>query len=172
MIANLLEARVSLGSNERGFSLMEVLGVVVIIGIVAGIAIPSWFSIVDSRRVDSATSQLTSDLRLANSRATNRGVDWEIVLPPMGGSSYCYKIHEVGDSTTPCKPLPASTQVNTTSQVTIKFSPKGSALVTPSSITNAQGISSIAVNSTTTASNSRTLKLLNNTSVVDTRGRL
>jgi type II secretory pathway pseudopilin PulG len=49
-----------------------VLIVIAIMGILAAIAIPMWWNIVESRRVDSATNQVISDLRLAHSAATNR----------------------------------------------------------------------------------------------------
>lgn len=156
---------------ERGFTLTEVIAVVVIFGVVAAIAIPSWFNIVDSSRVDSATSQLASDLRLANARATNRLANWQVVLPPKGGSSYCYTVSKVGNPPPPCTSLPRNTQVDTTSAITITFSSDGSASVSPPSII-INGISSITVNSTANPSHSRTLKLVNATSVVDTRGRL
>ena len=60
----------------------EVMITIIILGILAGIAIPSWFGIVESRAVDSATNQLTADIRLAHTSATNRLTDWAIVTNP------------------------------------------------------------------------------------------
>jgi prepilin-type N-terminal cleavage/methylation domain-containing protein len=57
---------------ERGFTLPEVLVVIVLMGIVFAIATSTWFGVIESRRVDSATNQVASDLRLAHSAATNR----------------------------------------------------------------------------------------------------
>jgi prepilin-type N-terminal cleavage/methylation domain-containing protein len=57
---------------ERGFTLPEVMITIVIMGILAAIAVPSWFGVVEGRNVDSATNQLASDLRLAHTSATNR----------------------------------------------------------------------------------------------------
>jgi prepilin-type N-terminal cleavage/methylation domain-containing protein len=67
-----------LRSNERGFTLPEVLVVIVLMGIVLAIATSSWNGVVESREVDSATNQVASDLRLANTRATNRLVNYRV----------------------------------------------------------------------------------------------
>jgi prepilin-type N-terminal cleavage/methylation domain-containing protein len=63
---------------ERGFTLPEVLIVIVLMGIILTIASATWFGIVESRRVDSATNQMVSDLRLAHTSATNRLAPWRI----------------------------------------------------------------------------------------------
>jgi len=66
--------------DGAGFTLPEVLIVIVILGILAGIAIPSWFGIVEGRRVDSAANQVAADLRLAHGRATNQLTDWRVIF--------------------------------------------------------------------------------------------
>ena len=58
--------------DERGFTLVEVMLLLFIMGIVFAIASSTWFGVVESRRVDSATNQLAADLRQAHTRATNR----------------------------------------------------------------------------------------------------
>ena len=70
----------SASKDEAGFTLPEVLITIVIMGILAGIAIPSWFGIVESRRVDSAANQVAADLRLSHGRATNQLTDWRVVF--------------------------------------------------------------------------------------------
>jgi prepilin-type N-terminal cleavage/methylation domain-containing protein len=50
-------------SEERGFTLPEVLITIVIMGIVFAIASSSWFSTIERRAVDT-TNQLVADLRL------------------------------------------------------------------------------------------------------------
>lgn len=64
----------------------EVTIVIVLMGIVLAIASGSWFGVVESRQVDSATNQLVSDLRLAHSKATNQLATWRVVLNPDRGA--------------------------------------------------------------------------------------
>ena len=66
--------------DGAGFTLPEVLITIVVMGILAGIAVPSWFGIVESRRVDSAANQVAADLRLSHGRATNQLTDWRVVF--------------------------------------------------------------------------------------------
>jgi len=72
--------------DERGFTLVEVLVTIILMGIVFGIASSTWFGLVESRRVDSATNQLAADLRLAHSKATNRLTSQTVTLTT--GSEY------------------------------------------------------------------------------------
>lgn len=76
-----------LRDSEGGFTLPEVLITIAILGILVAIAVPTWQSVVEGRRVDSATNQFASDLRLAHSRATNQLNNWEVRYT-VGSSSY------------------------------------------------------------------------------------
>ena len=69
-------------ADHSGFTLPEMTIVIVIMGIVLAISSASWFGAVESRRVDSATNQLVSDLRLAHSKATNRVAEHYIAYVP------------------------------------------------------------------------------------------
>lgn len=105
---------------ERGFTLPEVLITIVIIGILAAIAIPSWQAIVEGRQVDSATNQLVSDLRLANSKTTNQLTPYRVELT---NASSMYQFGPVG-SLAP-RTLPDNVKVST-SLTTLEFKPDGS----------------------------------------------
>lgn len=72
----------SLGINERGFTLPEVLITIVIMGILFAIASSTWFSVVESRRVNAATNQIVADMRLAHSKSVNGLASWRVVLVP------------------------------------------------------------------------------------------
>lgn len=56
--------------------------VIVVMGILAAIAVPSWFGMVERRAVDSATNQFAADLRLAHTKATNRLKEYAVVTDP------------------------------------------------------------------------------------------
>ena len=67
---------------ERGFTLPELTIVIVIMAIVFATASSTWFATIESRKVDSATNQVVSDLRLAHTSATNRLTPWRVQWPP------------------------------------------------------------------------------------------
>lgn len=71
--------------DEHGFTLVELVIVIVLLGIVLAISSSSWFGVVEGRQVDSATNQLAADLRQAHSKATNRLASQTVTLT--GGSS-------------------------------------------------------------------------------------
>lgn len=76
----LWEAR--LRKSEEGFTLPELMATIAILGILVAIAVIIWLGILEQRRVDAATNQLVSDLRLAHNSATNQLTDWRVVLDP------------------------------------------------------------------------------------------
>lgn len=76
------EKLVHIREDEQGFTLPEVLTTIAILGILIAIAIIIWLGLLEQRRVDAATNQLVSDLRLAHTRAANQLTDWRVVLVP------------------------------------------------------------------------------------------
>ncbi|CAN5888151.1 hypothetical protein BH23ACT11_BH23ACT11_16010 [soil metagenome] len=68
--------------QEQGFTLPEVMTTIAVLGILVAIAVVIWLGIIEQRRVDAATNQLVSDLRLAHGSATNQLTDWRVVLDP------------------------------------------------------------------------------------------
>jgi len=75
------------GQNiEAGFTLMEAMIVVVIVGIMATIAAPSFSGIIASGRVSATANDLVSDLMLARSTASANG-RLAVVCPSTDGTS-------------------------------------------------------------------------------------
>lgn len=58
--------------SQAGFTLIEVLVVVIIAAVLAGIAAPSWFSFLNRQRVGSVRSDLVQNLRSAQQIAIQR----------------------------------------------------------------------------------------------------
>jgi type IV fimbrial biogenesis protein FimT len=113
--------------DERGFTLVEVMVTIIMMGIVFAIASASWFDVVESRQVDSATNQLAADMRLAHSRATNRLEDWQIVL---ADDSSIYTIGPVGSpADQDLDDDPAGDEVVVDTAATITFKGDGSAVL-------------------------------------------
>lgn len=113
--------------SERGFTLPEVLIVIVLMGITFGIATSSWFGTIESRRVDSATNQMVSDLRLAHTSATNRLVNWRVEIVT---GTRNYRIGPAG-STLSSRALPDGAKL-TTGVSAIEFKSDGGAQLTGS----------------------------------------
>ena len=58
--------------KNTGFTLIEIMVTVAIVGIFASIAIPSFSSLIENNRVNTATNELVSNLLLARSEALKR----------------------------------------------------------------------------------------------------
>ena len=111
--------------EERGFTLPEVLVTVIILSMLFGIATSTWFNVVESRRVDSATNQVAADMRLAHTSASNRLVPWRVVLTT-GTASY-QLVRQSSPTSTNTRSLPDGTEIGTT--ITVQFAADGSASV-------------------------------------------
>jgi type IV fimbrial biogenesis protein FimT len=93
--------------HEHGFTLMEVMITILIMGIVFGIASSTWFGVVESRRVDSATNQMVSELHFAHNSSTNRLEDWKVDLQ---ANSRTYSIGPCPDPDVCAAPLPPASE--------------------------------------------------------------
>jgi type IV fimbrial biogenesis protein FimT len=150
--------------DERGFTLAEVMVVIVMMGIVAAMAIYTWFGAVESRRVDSATNQVATDLRLANTQATNRLADSNFTTPdptpPVGVVPL--STYEIGPAgAVASDKLPDRTRI--AAATNIKFMANGSAQVI-SGPAAAGGIITITVRSSNNAANNHTIQINTTTS--------
>ncbi len=117
-----------LRGDERGFTLPEVMIVTVLMSILFSIASSTWFGVVESSRVDSATNQVAADLRLAHTSASNQLTDWRVVYGLNGtpvscgtvDADYCLiKLSSVAPAT------PAPTEV----QHTPRYLPNGTTIL-------------------------------------------
>ena len=70
--------------SVRGFSLLELMVVVAIVAILAGLATPSFIELLRSNRLASASSALQVSLNLARSEAVKRGADARVTVVANG----------------------------------------------------------------------------------------
>lgn len=78
--------------NNKGFTLLETLVIIVIIGILAALAIPSWLSFVTRQRVGSANGRVLQILMAAKSQATTDKIDWQVSFRPTP-DGFEYSLH-------------------------------------------------------------------------------
>lgn len=76
-----------LPSRGGGFSLVESLSVIAVLGVLAGVAVPSLQSVGGSMRVSSASNELLADLLLARSEAAKRKT--RVVVCKSGDGQAC-----------------------------------------------------------------------------------
>ena len=136
--------------SERGFTLMELVIVITIMGIVFAIASSTWFGAVEDRRVDSGTNRLAADLRQAHSIATNRLAGQTITLAA-GQSEYTLPNGNTADLDDNGGTGPAGDVISVAANSTVVFHADGSAQIT--------GANPITVQATNDPTNNHTIQI-------------
>lgn len=85
--------------TNLGFTLIEVLFVMAMVGILMAIAAPSWLGFVDNQRLNSAQSRAFSTLRLAQSNAKRDQLMWQATFRNTATFAQ-YAIHKTPTGTT------------------------------------------------------------------------
>ena len=65
--------RITQGTTAQGFTLVELLVCLALLGVISSFAIPSWQRLQERSRIDAARDQLMHDLQAARIRAVQRG---------------------------------------------------------------------------------------------------
>jgi prepilin-type N-terminal cleavage/methylation domain-containing protein len=103
-------------ADEAGFTLMEVMVVVAIIGILASIAIPNFSAWMAKRQLDSLAREILADFQWARSEAISRGRTVQIVLD---GATDSYRVADShGNVIVPEKRMPEGIDLTTTEDTT------------------------------------------------------
>jgi prepilin-type N-terminal cleavage/methylation domain-containing protein len=145
--------------HEHGFTLAEVLITIIVMGIVFAIATSTWFGVIESRRVESASNQIVADLRVANTKATNQLRNWEVNLT---NDSSIYSMGPTGSlSSHDLDDDPMSHRVVPDTAVSIVFKPDGSATITP------VGANTFKIKSSRDANKCHTIQVTESTSRIN-----
>jgi len=65
-------------SSIQGFTLLEVLAITVILGILAGIAAPSWFGFMERQRLNVAQDEIFRAIQQAQQKARQESTSWQV----------------------------------------------------------------------------------------------
>ncbi|MEO0767914.1 MAG: prepilin-type N-terminal cleavage/methylation domain-containing protein [Cyanobacteria bacterium J06649_4] len=66
--------------TERGFTLFELLTVIVVIGAIAALAMPTWLNFLEGRRLTTGRDQLYSKLRDTQEKAKSESIEWQFSI--------------------------------------------------------------------------------------------
>jgi type II secretory pathway pseudopilin PulG len=140
--------------------------VILLMGVVLAIASSSWLGAIQSRKVDSATNQVASDLRFAHSQATNRLADSNFTTPdptPPAGA-VPLSTYEIGPAGAVASDrLPSGSQISVATN--IKFKADGTAEVV-SGPAPVGGFITVTVRSSTDATKNHDIQINTATSRV------
>ena len=114
-------------SGARGFTLVEILVTVALIGIISAIAIPDWGTVLLTFRLNGATRQVQSELHRIKMKAVNENVNFRLVYSDKANS---YQVQRDG-TLVETKVLPEGIELRTaTSPLTLEFTPRGTPNIT------------------------------------------
>ncbi|HYT54284.1 MAG TPA: GspH/FimT family pseudopilin [Verrucomicrobiae bacterium] len=117
----------------NGFSMIELIVVMAVMGIAAAIALPNWNSLLPNYALNNATRQVQSELHSIKMRAAAENIGFQFAYT-QGASGYTI---QRDSKTLVTKPLAEGTTI--TEQGTISFSPRGTASGNRVRLRNANG---------------------------------
>ncbi|WP_017651773.1 GspH/FimT family pseudopilin [Fortiea contorta] len=65
-------------SSSSGFTLLEILVIVILLGILSAIAIPNWLAFVDIQRLNTAQDKIYVAMRQAQTQAIKEKLNWQV----------------------------------------------------------------------------------------------
>jgi len=122
------------GDHEEGFSAIELVIVLALMGLLAAIALPRWRGLVQSYELNNAARQIQSELHPLKSRAAAENVSFQMAYS-QGATGYTIQRDNVAVVS---RPLADGTTI--TKAGTISFSPRGTAVANRVRLVDAQGV--------------------------------
>ncbi len=120
--------------SDGGFTLLEMMVALAVLGILTAIAIPGWHSLRPGYELDSSTRQIQSEMHHIKMRAAAENIGFQLVYN--GGASQ-YEIQRNAEALA-TKQLPEGTII--TKAGTISFSPRGTANANRVRLRNSAGV--------------------------------
>jgi prepilin-type N-terminal cleavage/methylation domain-containing protein len=120
--------------QKTGFSTIELLATIAVMGIVAAIALPSWSSLLPNYALNNSLRQIQSELHSIKMRAAAENIGFQLTYLQGAGE---YTIQRE-TKTLQTKPLPQGTTI--TKAGSISFSPRGTAGGNRVRLRNANGL--------------------------------
>jgi type IV fimbrial biogenesis protein FimT len=78
---------------QRGFTMIELMVVVVLVSIILALAVPSFTDTLARKRMEGVASELATDIQYARSEAAQRNAPVRIIV-----GTNCYAVHVVGST--------------------------------------------------------------------------
>ncbi len=122
-----------ISDTKDGFSTIELLAGVALMGIIAAIALPNWRGLFPTYALNNSTRQIQSELHHLKMRAAAENIGFQLAYL-QGANDYSIQRDNVTLAT---KPLAAGTTI--TKAGTITFSPRGTAGANRVRLSNADG---------------------------------
>lgn len=105
--------RLRSAASVAGFSLLEMLVVLVLVGILAAIAAPPWLAFVNTQRLNSAQEEIYEAMRSAQSQAKLYRSIWQISVRELNGTvQWAAHAAQTSPSAAPWKSLDAAIQLD------------------------------------------------------------